>query len=269
MHSVEPSIQRIAMLVLFSATLLATGTRAAAQQESVLFSFAGDLKSATGPLAGVILDASGNPYGTTDGGGNGTGTVFELTPSAGGGWTEKTLYSFGVSGSGDGNYPAAGLVFDAAGNLYGTTADGGSGCVSPGCGTVFELTPTAGGSWTEKILYSFQANGKDGNLPQSGLVLDAKGNLYGTTPLGGTSNVGSVYELTPMADGRWKEKILHSFDSNTGGRNPSASLIFDAAGNLYGTTSGNGIFQGTVFKLTPTARGGWKQKVLQVFGGNG
>jgi uncharacterized repeat protein (TIGR03803 family) len=267
MHRIE--LSTTAMFVLVAASLLATGTPAAAQQESVLFSFVGNQKSATGPLAGVIFDASGNLYGTTNGGGNGTGTVFELTPAVGGGWTEKTLYSFGVSGSGDGNYPVAGLVFDTAGNLYGTTQAGGSGCNAPGCGAVFELTPTAQGGWTETILHSFQANGTDGNEPQSGLVLDAQGNLYGTTLLGGASNVGTVYELTPATDGGWKEEILHSFDYSRGGRNPSAGLTFDASGNLYGTTSGNYIFpEGTVFELTPTAGGGWPAKLLHAFGEN-
>jgi uncharacterized repeat protein (TIGR03803 family) len=264
MRSIE---NRIAMFVLFSASLLATGPRAAAQHEGVLFSFPGSQKSANGPIAGVIFDASGNLYGTTTGDGNGFGTVFELTPAAGGRWTEETLYSFGISGSGDGNFPVAGLVSDAAGNLYGTTEDGGSACNPPGCGVVFELTPSPQAGWTEKVLYSFHANGTDGNSPQSGLVLDAKGNLYGTTVLGGTSNLGTVYELTPAADGNWKEKMLHSFDENRDGRNPSASLIFDASGNLYGTTSGNGVFPyGTVFELTPTAGGKWKEKILQSFG---
>jgi hypothetical protein len=171
--------QRTAMLLLLAASLFATSSRAAAQHESVIFSFAGNQKSATGPLAGLIFDASGNLYGATEGGGNGTGTAFELTPAAGGAWTQKILYSFGVTGSGDGNYPEAGLIFDAAGNLYGTTAGGGSGCNSSSayCGAVFELTPSANGEWTEKVLHSFQANGTDGTLPQSGLVIDAQGNL--------------------------------------------------------------------------------------------
>jgi uncharacterized repeat protein (TIGR03803 family) len=265
-------IRRTAMLVLLAANLFAGASRAAAQHASVLFSFAGDQKTANGPLAGLIFDTSGNLYGTTLGGGNGTGTVFELTPVAGGGWTEKTLYSFGVSGSGDGNYPGAGLVFDAPGNLYGTTEEGGSGCNPPGCGAVFELTPAANGEWTEKILYSFQANGTDGTFPRSSVVIDAQGNLYGTTFFGGPNNLGTVYELEPTVSGSWKEKTLHSFGNGGDGQNPQASLILDASGNLYGTTTGDGPFlngtyiDGTVFKLTRTASGGWKDEVLHSFG---
>jgi uncharacterized repeat protein (TIGR03803 family) len=256
-------------LVLLAATLFATVSRAAAQHESVLYSFAGNPVSANGPLAGLIFDASGNLYGTTLGGGNGTGTVFELTPGAAGGWTQKTLYSFGETGSGDGNYPEAGLIFDATGNLYGTTAYGGSGCNSSSayCGAVFELMPSANGEWTEKILHNFQANGTDGTLPQSGLILDAYGNLYGTALFGGTNNLGIVYELKPAADGGWKEKVLHSFRDNGDGQNPQAGLILDTSGNLYGTTTGDGPFaNGIVFELTPAASGGWKYKVLHSFG---
>jgi uncharacterized repeat protein (TIGR03803 family) len=260
--------QRAATLVLLAASLFATASRAAAQHASVLFSFAGNQNTADGPLAGLIFDASGNLYGTTIGGGNGTGTVFQLTPAAGGGWTQETLYSFGVSGSGDGNYPVAGLVFDNAGNLYGTTEDGGT----YGSGTVFELTPAANGVWTETILYSFQQNGADGNFPRSGLVIDSQGNLYGTTLFGGPDNLGTVYELKPAAGGGWKEKVLHFFGNAGEGQNPQANLILDASGNLYGTTTGDGPFlngtyiNGVVFELTRTAGGGWKEEVLHAFG---
>jgi uncharacterized repeat protein (TIGR03803 family) len=268
MQTVRLSIHGTGTLVLLVATLFATGAQAAAQHESVLFSFPGSQVAANGPLAGLIFDASGNLYGTTSGDGNGTGTVFKLTPVAGGGWAERTLYSFGVSGSGDGNYPVAGLIFDASGNLYGTTEGGGV----YGSGTVFELTPAANGEWTEEILQNFQANGIDGTLPRSGLVIDAQGNLYGTTTLGGTDNLGTVYELKPTAGGVWKEKILHSFSDSGDGVNPQASLILDASGNLYGTTTGDGPFlngtyaDGIVFELTGTASGGWKFTVLHSFG---
>src|SRR5258708_39693527 len=200
MHCIKLFLQRTVMLALLAASLFATASRAAAQHASVIFSFAGNGKTATGPVAGLIFDVSGNLYGTTEGGGgNGTGTVFELIPAAGGAWTQKILYSFGVTGSGDGNYPEGGLIFHAAGNLYGTTAAGGSGWNSSSacCGAVFELTPSPNGEWTEKVLHSFQANGTDGTLPQSGLVIDAQGNLYGTTLLGATYNLGIGYELKP------------------------------------------------------------------------
>ena len=141
---------------------------------------------------------------------------------------DNVLHSF--QGGTDGSYPQAGLIFDASGNLYGTTFQGGI----VGVGTVFELTPAGGGTWTEKVLYSF--NGTDGNGPIGGLLFDAAGNLYGTTVGGGTYLAGTAFELTPAGGGTWTEKVLHSFGNGTDGTSPYAGLIFDAAGNLYGTT---------------------------------
>src|ERR1035441_2481606 len=149
------SIGLRAVLAIFSATLF-MGTWAAAQ-EQVLYSF-GNGTDGADPSGTLVFDAAGNLYGTTSAGGvytscssgsGGCGTVFELTPTAGGGWTEKVLHSFGNGA--DGTNPQASLIFDAAGNLYGTTVNGGAytSCNSIGCGTVFELTPTAGGGWTE------------------------------------------------------------------------------------------------------------------------
>lgn len=127
---------------------------------------------------------------------------------------EKVLHSFRNNGT-DGKYPQAGLIFDASGNLYGTTAYGG--CSDPyGCGTVFELTPTASGKWEEKVLHRFDE--KNGFIPLAGIIFDATGNLYGTTITGGgSSNVGTVFELTPTAGGKWEEKVLHGFDLYTDG----------------------------------------------------
>ncbi len=170
----------------------------------------------------------------------------------GGRWNEKVLHSFcSQANCVDGYHPDAGLIFDAADNLYGTTAYGGtySDC-QYGCGTAFELTPTAGGGWTETVLHSF-GNGSDGNSPLAGLVFDAVGNLYGTTVGGGTNTYyGTVFELTPTAGGGWTEQVLLSFNGSNG-RDPFAGLIFDAAGNLYGTTFNGGSGVGTVFELTP------------------
>jgi len=183
--------------------------------------------------------------------------VFELTPAAGGGWTERVLYSFGA----DGIWPTAGLVFDAAGNLYGTTSFGGT----VGWGTVFELTPAGGGGWTEQVLHNFLGY-SDGETPYAGLIIDAVGNLYGTTSSGGTYGVGMVFELMPTAGGHWTEQVLHTFNFTDGGA-PYAGLIFDVAGNLYGTAGGGGTYgDGTVFELTPTAGGGWTEKVVHSFG---
>src|ERR1017187_8224217 len=138
------------------------------------------------PYGGLIFDAAGNLYGTTGyGGTNDLGTVFELTPAAGGTWTEQVLHSFG-SGT-DGAYPYAGLIFDGAGNLYGTTSGGGTAH-----GTLFELTPAGGGTWTEQVLHNF-GNGTDGAEPLASLIFDGAGNLYGTTSYGGSYGGGGGF----------------------------------------------------------------------------
>ena len=233
--------------------------------EQVLHSFNNDCSDGCYVTGGVILDTAGNLYGTTVYGGSyGYGTVFELTPTTGGGWTEQVLHSFNLNGM-DGVYPFAGLIFDGAGNLYGTTNDGGS----YGYGTVFELTPTTGGGWTEQVLHSFTLTGMDGGYPYAGLIFDTAGNLYGTTT-GTSGNAGTVFELTPTAGGGWTEQVLYTFCSQNGctdGGDPFAGLIFDAAGNLYGTTKYGGTYGGgTAFELTPTAGGNWTEQVLHSFG---
>ncbi len=173
---------------------------------------------------------------------------------------ETVLHNFNPTGVG-GAFPYAGLITDAAGNRYGTTSQGGI----KNCGTAFELSPNGGGGWTEKILHSF-GRGTDGTLPKGGLIRDAAGNLYGTTVNGGIHNEGTAFELMPQEDGNWTEKVLHSFGNGNDGQNPYAGLIFDAAGNLYGTTTGGGLHGlGTVFELFPGEGGGWTEKVLRNF----
>ena len=236
-----------------SVTLLVTGTWGA---EKKLHNFIRNGTDGIYPSAGLIFDTDGNLYGTTYGGGDYyRGTVFEMTPNGSGGWTEKKLHNFG-NGT-DGANPQDDLIFDAAGNLYGTTGEGGSNaCGGPGCGTAFELMSDGGGTWTEKRLHNF-GNGTDGVYPYGALIFDADGNLYGTT-YGGGSNActgfgcGVAFEMTPNGSGGWTEKKLHNFGSGTDGANPSASLIFDAEGNLYGTTTYGGSHNGgTVFEITP------------------
>jgi uncharacterized repeat protein (TIGR03803 family) len=136
---------------------------------------------------------------------------------------ETILHAFNPYG-GDAVNPSAGLIRDAAGNLYGTTTAGGTYNV----GAVFELIPAGVATWTEEVLYSFKNNGIDGTLPFAGLVLDAAGNLYGTTFQGGTYGLGTTFELTPDGQGGWAEKVLYSFGNATDGAGPEASLIFDA-----------------------------------------
>lgn len=220
--------------------------------ETVLYSFNPNNRGAYFPYAGLIFDAAGNLYGTTVGGGDGSGTVFELSPASGGAWTETVLYTFNPSNS-DGSYPYGGLTRDAAGNLYGATLQGGgSGCNGFGCGTVFELTPSAGGTWTETVLHSF-GTGTDGQAPSAvTLTMDSSGNLYGTTSLGGSYSYGTAFELAPAAGGAWAETVLHSFGLYKDGRNPAAGLTFDAAGNLYGTAElGGAGGGGAVFEIKP------------------
>jgi uncharacterized repeat protein (TIGR03803 family) len=247
-------------------------------KESVLYSFSpadGDTA-----VAALSLDTKGNLYGTTAFGGGGTGVVFQLKPNAHGSWTEAVLHSF--SGP-DGLEPGAGsLIFDAAGNIYGTTLFGGSGleCGSVGCGVVFKLTPNADGTWKETILHSFCSltSCTDGAEPDAGLLFDAAGNIYGTTLFGGSSSAcvgsppgcGVVFKLTPHTDGSWTERVLHRFTESSDGGQPDASLIFDAAGILYGTTlfGGSGCRPrncGIVFKLTPHTDGSWTESVLHAF----
>jgi uncharacterized repeat protein (TIGR03803 family) len=191
-------------------------------------------------------------YGTTATGGNGGGgIVFELSPS-GNGWVENVLYDFnGFPGSTDGNTPLAEVIFDASGNLYGTTAFGGTS----GFGAVFELTPGAGG-WTEAILYNF-ASGNDGAYPEAGLVFDLLGNLYGTTFAGGGSKgclgngCGTVFRLTPAQGGQWTESLFSFPLPGSLGFQPAAPVVLDSAGRVYGTTTLGGSFgDGVTFRIT-------------------
>jgi len=241
--------------------------------EKILRSFFADSKGGWEPVAGLVFDAAGNLYGTTLLGGSVAaelGTVFELMPNADGSWKYKVLHRFNVDGK-HGYYPYAGVVLDPAGNVYGTTYDGQrSGGGGVGLGTVFELMPTVSGTWNFKILHKFKNDGKDGFSPKDGLVIDTAGNLYGTTSGGSSSGLGTVFELMPNADGTWTEKILHKFKGQPDGQGPLAGLTFDAAGNLYGTTSAGGAFGvGTVFELMPNANGTWTETILHQFKNDG
>jgi uncharacterized repeat protein (TIGR03803 family) len=249
--------------------------------ESVLHSFS-DNGEGFFPDAGLVFDTAGNLYGTI-GYANRleSGIVFELTPNLDGSWQEETLYRFGSGGKNDGSFPVAGLIFDTAGNLYGTTLKGGDfptrcGGGGAGCGVVFKLTPNADGSWTESVLYGFTGSrNKDGGHPVAGLIFDTAGNLYGTTSSdGGAHKQGVVFKLMPNPDGSWTETVLHHFSGGKDGGVPDAGLIFDQAGNLYGTASVGGILSycggsgcGVVFKLTPNPDGSWKEEVLHRFNG--
>jgi len=247
---------------------LAFANPCAAQRGQVLYSFCSQQNCPDGyqPVGGVVFDAKGNLYGTTQWGGtHGGGTAFELAPATGGNWTEKTLYDFcSQTNCSDGYEPEASLILDSAGNLYGTTFEEGGG-------TVFELVPGAGGTWTEDVLASVDAG------TYAGVIMDSAGNLYGSTVTGGIHNGGSVFEVSPGANGTWTEKVIHSFAPYRGGYESGAfgDVVFDEAGNLYGTVYGGGRDSnncdysgcGKVFELLPNADGTWSEKTLHWFRG--
>lgn len=228
------------------------------------------------PAGALISDGHGNLFGETEGTQNSFGSVFELSPASGGGWTLKTLYAF--QGGSDGLFPVGGLAFDKHGNLFGTTAFGGTGTVASctkQCGTVFELSPDGSGGWQKKEVYQFQG-GLDGASPISGVVIDAAGNLFGTTSFGGANcspfgqqGCGTVFELSPTSSG-WSETILHDFshgNCSTCLTTPQGGLLFDAQGNLYGTVSFGGPKSGgAVFKMIQS-NGSWTYRVIHNFSG--
>lgn len=257
-----------AALAIILIIIAATSATYAQGKYKTLYKFTGGTDGSQ-PL-GVIFDQAGNLYGTTFyGGASQMGTVFEISPKAGEGWKEKALYDF--TGS-DGAYPLAGVVSDQAGNLYGTTNQGGDGGAGPG--NAFMLAPHSRGGWTESVLFAFCLDNpcSYGDIIAAGLIFDGAGNLYGTTQLGGDLNCfngygcGVVFELTPNPDGSWSENVLYTFTGGADGGFPVAGLLFDAAGNLYGTAPGGGANgNGVVFKLTPNSEGPWTESVLYSF----
>ncbi|MGA2001896.1 MAG: choice-of-anchor tandem repeat GloVer-containing protein, partial [Terriglobales bacterium] len=232
--------------------------------ETVLYDFLGGTDGDE-PNGSLVFDKTGNLYGTTYNGGSvggiaTNGTIFKVSPTG----TETVLHRFAASKQ-DGEFPNAGLVMDKHGNFYGTTIDGGvNGDYGPGlpctreCGVVYQLT--AAGS--EKVLYAFKGSKEgDGAAPLDSLILDSKGNLYGTTYAGGTYGQGTVFELTPAG----QEIVLYSFSGTPDGGFPAGHLVMDSQGNLYGTTSYGGTYgQGTVFELTT---GGVEKKLYSFTGG--
>jgi uncharacterized repeat protein (TIGR03803 family) len=203
----------------------------AAGQETVLYAFTGGSDGGN-PYAGVIQDSSGNLYGTTEvGGGSNGGVVYSLDTTG----NETVLYSF--TGGNDGGYPYAGVVRDSAGNLYGTTYLGGT----RDAGTVYKLGPAG----HETVLYSF-TGGADGEAPEAGVIRDSAGNLYGTTPYGGTADAGVVYQVSGVGG----ETVLYRFTGGVDGQWPFGGVIRDSAGNLYGTANGGGAADaGVVYEL--------------------
>jgi uncharacterized repeat protein (TIGR03803 family) len=220
---------------------------------SLLYSFTGGADGGN-PSAGLVMDGTGNLYGTTSAGGayGNNGTVFKVTPAG----TESVLYSFrGIS---DGSNPSSTLIMDSEGNLYGTTPSGGSSGAN-GHGTVFRVTS----SGAQSVLYSFSGDA-DGGTPLSGVIMDSAGNLYGTTYVGGTFGNGTVFRITHAGS----ESVIYSFTGGADGGGPWSGLIIDGAGKLYGTTVRGGVNadhasnRGTVFSVTPSGA----ESVLYSFG---
>ncbi len=222
--------------------------------ETILHTFDGNGAGTHGanPMSEVVLDAAGNFYGTASvGGASGNGLVYKMTKTNGN-WAYSVIYSF-AGPPNDGSGPMSGLVFDQAGNLYGTTSAG-----PHGSGAVFEISPSGSG-WTERVLYSMNLNGSDGSEPQGGLIFDPLGNLYGATTQGGANMAGTAFELSPNGNS-WTYSVLTNFPNNGCSsciQGSEASLFRDNAGNLYGTSPNGGSsgFCGAVFKLTPAQSG--------------
>jgi uncharacterized repeat protein (TIGR03803 family) len=251
-------------LVLF-AMAITYAPLAQAQTYAVLANFFGS--NGTNPLY-VTLDAAGNIYGTTFYGGPygtfGPGTVFKLTRRSSG-WLLTTLYNF--YGQHDGGNPWGGVTFGPDGSLYGTASGGGL----QGHGVVYKLQPptticrTVFCPWTETVLYNF-TGGADGEGPQGNLVFDRAGNIYGTTLAAQSGNFGALYELSP-SQGHWNLTVIHTFTNSSDGGGPANGVIFDQAGNVYGTTETGGSHNlGVVYEFTP-GTSGWTETVLHNFAG--
>ncbi|HWY15306.1 MAG TPA: choice-of-anchor tandem repeat GloVer-containing protein [Rhizomicrobium sp.] len=225
---------KIILGTIFAVVLIGRFSAAQAGSFKVLHSFSGATDGCY-PVGGVILDGAGNLYGTTGGGAcNSCGTVFKLAPNG----TETLLHDFTCGGNGQ--EPAATLVMDKKGNLYGTTVNGGS----IGCGVIFKVTPAG----REKTVHDFAGPPTDGCSASAPLVMDANGKFYGTTSGGGKHREGNVFKLAP--DGT--ETVTHSFNSRRSGDDPVAGLVMDVNGNLYGVDSGGGAKDfGTAFEIAP------------------
>ncbi len=238
---------------------------------NTLFDFTGPITGGEAPVGSVVIDASGNLYGTTQIGGF-CGTAYELSPTPQGAWKQTTLHRFNnleLGVTDDGCLPSSYLIFDQAGNLYGTTQQtGANDCMgSTGCGTVFELSPAENGKWIEKIIHRFSTGTRsDGSGPYGGLVFDKAGNLWGTTLSGGTAGVGTIFELSPAAGGGWTERVAFNFTGNSTGYTPYAGLVIDAAGSFYGTTYVGGVNgNGSVFRMRLNSDGQLTETILHSF----
>jgi len=230
--------------------------------QTVIHTFTGG-GDGSGPGGGLTIDKHGNLYGMTPtGGAYGVGVIYQLSPDHGGNYVLRVIDTF--TGGRDGGTASAGrLLLDDAGNLFGVATVGGA----HGKGTAFELTQAPGGNWKLTTLYAFKGQ-PDAGFPYGGLIFDASGNLYGTTYYDGANGLGSVYQLARNPAGGWKERVLYSFAGGNDGSFSISTLVFDRAGNLYGTTSEGGYpGLGTIFKLAHGGPGMWTESVAYAFTG--
>jgi uncharacterized repeat protein (TIGR03803 family) len=226
----------------------------------VIHAFTGG-NDGSGPGARPTVDWDGNIYGMTPiGGAYGLGTIYKIHRGPRGGWNFKVIHAF--RGGADGGSGSAGRMILRNGRLYGAATTGGI----YGSGIVFELTPTAVGRWDFRTIYSFRGQ-PDGSFPYGALLFDGSGNVYGTTYYGGTNNIGAVYKLSRRPVGEWNESVIYSFQDLPDGNSSISNLVFDGAGNLYGTTSEGGLGRGTIFKLSPVGGGQWTETVVHRFQG--
>lgn len=242
---------------------LAPKAFAAASSAKVIYSLAGD-EDGEYTDTDLVIDSAGDLYGSSVLGGTfGSGTVFQLTPSANG-WIHTVLYSF--TGGADGGEPYKGVTLDAQGNIYGTAVTGGTGACEGGCGVVYKLTQT-GGAWTQTVIYSF-TGGDDGSGPGAGLTIDDQGNLYGVTPTGGANGLGTIYQLSPNQSGNWDFTVIHTFTGGADGATGSAGRLLLHGGDLYGVATAGGVHgQGVAFELAPSQVGGWRFRTIYAFQG--
>jgi uncharacterized repeat protein (TIGR03803 family) len=228
--------------------------------QTVIHTFTGS--DGSGPGSPVAIDKNGDVFGTTPtGGANGIGVVYQLREDAGA-WKFRVIHTF-TGGDDGGGGSASRLLIDAAGSLFGVCTVGGAN----GFGTVFEMSLHQA-QWQLTTLYAFK-DSPDGALPYGGLIADKAGNFYGTTYYAGANDLGTVYQLTKI-NGAWTERVLYSFQGGSDGGSPISTLVADAAGNLYGTTSEGGAAAcgcGTIFKMSRDSTGKWSETVAYRFPG--
>ena len=255
------AVRLIGGATIFAAIALFGSRTVKASTTEIIYSFAGD-EDGEYLDTDVEIDLAGNLYGTSVLGGDfGGGTVWQLSPGAGG-WVHTVLYSF--TGGADGGEPYKGVTLDSAGNLYGTAVTGGSGSCEGGCGVVYKLTKS-GGTWTQTVVHAF--TGADGSGPGSRVTLDGRGNVYGMAPTGGADGLGTIYQLHPRSNGRWAFRVIHDFTGGSDGSSGSAGKMVFRGGSLYGAATTGGAGYGTVFELRPTDTGGWNFRTLYEFQG--